>query len=159
MAVRNVRPRNSPSRNSGCDVVVASIHSAIQKPAEVQTARLLAAMANPHVDIIGHPTGRLLGKRSAYELDLAAVLDVAARTRTALEVSGQPERLDLDPDAVRAAVDRGVMLALNTDAHDQAQIGDLVRYAVGNARRGWAPRELVLNALTYAQLTEWLARR
>ncbi len=144
---------------ASCDVVIASIHSSLHKPADVQTARLLAAIENPHVDVIGHPTGRLLGKRASYEFDLRAVLDAAARTRTALEVSGQPERLDLDPDAVRAAVERGVMLCLNTDAHAAAQIGDLMRYAVGNARRGWAPRDLVLNALPYANLMQWLARR
>jgi DNA polymerase (family 10) len=144
---------------AGCDVVVASIHSALQKPSSVQTERLLAAIENPHVDIIGHPRGRLLGKRAGYEFDLRAILDAAARTGTALEVSGQPERLDLDPDAVRAAVDRGVMLALNTDAHDQAQVGNLMRYAVANARRGWAPRHLVLNALSYPELLRWLARR
>jgi DNA polymerase (family 10) len=142
-----------------CDVVVASIHSALQKPAAVQTERLLAAIENPHVDVIGHPTGRLLGKRPGYEFDLRAVLDAAARSGTALEVSGQPERLDLDPDAIRAAVDRRVMLALSTDAHDKAQIGDLMRYAVGNARRGWAPRELVLNAKGYGELRQWLDHR
>jgi DNA polymerase (family 10) len=141
---------------ASCDVVVASIHSSLQKSSDVQTARLLAAIENPHVDVIGHPTGRLLGKRAGYEFDLGAVLDAAARTGTALEVSGQPERLDLDSDAVRAAVDRGVMLCLNTDAHAAAQIGDLMRYAVGNARRGWAPRELVLNALSYEELMQWL---
>jgi DNA polymerase (family X) len=142
-----------------CDVVVASIHSALQKSAAVQTERLLAAIESPHVDIIGHPTGRLLGKRPGYDFDLRAVLDAAARSGTALEVSGQPERLDLDPDAIRAAVDRGVMLALSTDAHDKAQIGDLMRYAVGNARRGWAPRDLVLNARSYRELRQWLDHR
>src|SRR5205085_5858321 len=91
-----------------CDVVVASIHSALQKPSEVQTARLLAAIENPHVDIIAHPTGRLVGKRPGYEFDLGAVLTACARTGTALEVSGQPERLDLDADTVRAALSQGV---------------------------------------------------
>ncbi len=142
-----------------CDVVVASIHSALQKPLEVQTARLLAAIENPHVDIIAHPTGRLVGKRPGYEIDLAAVLDACARTRTAIEVSGQPERLDLDADSIRAAIERGVMLALDTDAHEQSQVGNLMRYAVGNARRGWATRERVLNALSAAELRQWLARR
>ncbi len=141
-----------------CDVVVASIHSALPKPASVQTARLLAAIENPHVDIIGHPSGRLLGKRPGYDLDVGAILEAAARTRTALEVSGQLERLDLDADTVRAAVDRGVLLALNTDAHEQSQVGQLMRYAVGTARRGWAQPGNVLNGLSEAELCAWLAR-
>ena len=80
------------------------------------------------------------------------MLDEAARTGTAMEVSGQPERLDLDADAVRAAIDRGVMLVLNTDAHAHQQVGELMRYAVGTARRGWASSTDVLNALSYHEL-------
>jgi DNA polymerase (family 10) len=139
--------------------VVASIHSALNKPAAVQTARLLAAIENPHVDIIGHPTGRLVGKRPGYDIDLAAVLDAAALTATAIEVSGQPERLDLHAEGVRAAVERGVMLALSTDAHDRSQMGNLMRYAVGNARRGWATAQQVLNTRSFADLERWLTRR
>ena len=140
-----------------CDIVVASIHSAFQKSAEVQTGRLLAAIRNPHVDVIAHPTGRLLGKRPGYDVDLAAVLDEAARTGTAMEVSGQPERLDLDADAIRAAMDRGVMLVLNTDAHAHQQVGELMRYAVGTARRGWASSERILNTRDAAGLRRWLS--
>ena len=143
---------------AGCDVVVASIHSAFQKSAAEQTARLLAAIHNPHVDIIGHPTGRLLGKRAGYEIDLRAVLDACAGTSTAIEVSGQPERLDLDADAVRAAIQRGVLLALDTDAHQHSQLADLMRYAVGTARRGWATRDDVLNTRRFDELRAWLAR-
>jgi DNA polymerase (family 10) len=141
-----------------CDIVVASIHSALQKPAEVQTGRLLAAINNPHVDVIAHPTGRLLGKRPGYEIDLGAILDACARAQTAIEVSGQPERLDLDSDAVRAAVERGVMLVLNTDAHAHDQIAGLVRYAVGTARRGGATAGSILNTRDYAGLLRWLNR-
>jgi DNA polymerase (family 10) len=141
-----------------CDIVVASIHSALQKPASVQTSRLIAAINNPHVDVIAHPTGRLLGKRPGYEIDLAAVLDVCARTGTAIEVSGQPERLDLDADAIRAAVERGVLLALNTDAHAHDQIAGLMRYAVGTARRGGAGPDSILNTRDYESLRRWLER-
>jgi DNA polymerase (family 10) len=141
---------------ASCDIVVASIHSALQKPAAVQTSRLLAAINNPHVDVIAHPTGRLLGKRPGYEIDLGAILDALARTGTAIEVSGQPERLDLDADAVRAAVDRGVMLVLNTDAHAHDQIAGLMRYAVGTARRGGATAESVLNTRDLDGLQRWL---
>jgi len=143
---------------ASCDIVVASIHSALQKPPSVQTHRLLAAIANPHVDVIAHPTGRLLGKRPGYEIDLGAVLDALARTGTAIEVSGQPERLDLNADAIRAAVERGVMLVLNTDAHAHDQLAGLMRYAVGTARRGGATAESVLNTRDYASLRRWLNR-
>ena len=142
-----------------CDIVVASIHSALQKPREVQTARLIAAINNPYVGVIAHPTGRLLGKRPGYEIDLGAVLDALVRTGTAIEVSGQPERLDLDADAIRAAIERGVMLVLNTDAHAHDQIGGLMRYAVGTARRGGATPGSILNTRTYAELCEWLHRK
>jgi DNA polymerase (family 10) len=141
-----------------CDIVVASIHSALQKPASIQTARLIAAIRNPHVDVIAHPTGRLLGKRPGYEIDLRAVLDALARTGTAIEVSGQPERLDLDADAIRAAIERGVMLVLNTDSHAHDQIAGLMRYAVGTARRGGATPDAVLNTRDYAGLRQWLDR-
>jgi DNA polymerase (family 10) len=141
-----------------CDIVVASIHSALQKPASVQTGRLIAAINNRHVDVIAHPTGRLLGKRPGYEIDLGAVLDALARTGTAIEVSGQPERLDLDADAIKAAIERGVMLVLNTDAHAHDQIAGLMRYAVGTARRGGATSESVLNTRSYEDLRRWLER-
>jgi DNA polymerase (family 10) len=141
-----------------CDVVVASIHSALQKPRDVQTSRLIAAIENPHVDAIAHPTGRLLGKRPGYEIDLAAVLDALARTGTAIEVSGQPERLDLDADGIRAALDRGVLLLLNTDSHAADQISGLMRYAVGTARRGGATPESIVNTRDLAGVLGWLQR-
>jgi DNA polymerase (family 10) len=143
---------------ASCDVVVASIHSALQKPREVQTSRLIAAIENPHVDAIAHPTGRLLGKRPGYEIDLGAVLDALARTGTAIEVSGQPQRLDLDADGIRAAIERGVLLLLNTDAHAAEQLGGLMRYAVGTARRGGATAEAIVNTRDYAGLRRWLDR-
>jgi DNA polymerase (family X) len=144
---------------AGCDIVVASIHSALQKPASVQTGRLFAAINNPHVDVIAHPTGRLIGKRPGYEIDLGAVLDACARTGTAIEVSGQPERLDIDADAIRAAIERGVLLVLNTDSHAHDQIGELMRYAVGTARRGGATAQSILNTRDYHGLRHWLERR
>src|SRR5207302_8685213 len=103
-------------------------------------------------------TGRLLGKRPGYEIDLGALLDALARTGTAIEVSGQPQRLDLDADAIRAAIQRGVMLVLNTDAHAADQIAGLMRYAVGTARRGGATPESILNTRDYAALKRWLDR-
>jgi DNA polymerase (family X) len=110
------------------------------------------------VDVIAHPTGRLLGKRPGYEIDLPVVLDALARTGTAIEVSGQPERLDLDADSIRAALERGVMLVLNTDAHAHDQIGGLMKYAVGTARRGSATPASILNTLDFEHLQAWLNR-
>src|SRR6185437_9422154 len=98
------------------------------------TSRLISAIRNPHVDVIAHPTGRLLGRRPGYEIDLGAVLDACARTGVAIEVSGQPQRLDLDADGIRAAIARGVGLVLNTDSHAADQISGLMRYAIGTAR-------------------------
>ena len=141
-----------------CDVVVASIHSALQKPRSVQTSRLISAIRNPHVDVIAHPTGRLLGRRPGYEIDLAAVLDACASHGVAIEVSGQPSRLDLDADGIRAAVERGVKLVLNTDSHAADQIGELMRYAVGTARRGGATAESIINTREFAGLQRWLRR-
>jgi DNA polymerase (family 10) len=141
-----------------CDVVVASIHSAMQKPREVQTSRLVAAIRNPHVDVIAHPTGRLLGRRPGYEIDLSAVLDACAACGVAIEVSGQPSRLDLDADGIRAALERGVKLVLNTDSHAAGQIADLMRYAVGTARRGGATAEAIVNTRDFAGLRRWLER-
>jgi DNA polymerase (family 10) len=141
-----------------CDVVVASVHSALQRSREEQTARLIAAMENPRVDIIAHPTGRLLGRRPGYEIDLGAVLEAAARTKTAVEVNGQPERLDLNGDAVRAAVERGVTIVVNTDAHHADQLAHM-RFGVATARRGWATPASVLNTLPAADLLRWLRDR
>ena len=143
---------------ASCDLVVASIHSALQKPRDVQTSRLIAAIHNPHVDVIAHPTGRLLGKRPGYEIDLGAVLDACARTGVAIEVSGQPQRLDLDADGIRAAIARGVKLVLNTDSHAADQIGGLMRYAVGTARRGGATPDNIINTRDYNRLQRWLKR-
>jgi DNA polymerase (family 10) len=141
-----------------CDIVVASIHSALHRSREEQTARLVAAMENPRVDIIAHPTGRLTGRRPGYDIDLGAVLDAAARTKTALEVNGQPERLDLNGDAVRAAMERGVTIVVNTDSHHADQLAHM-RFAVATARRGWATPASVLNAGGAAEVVRWLKDR
>lgn len=143
---------------SECDVVVASIHSAMQKPRDVQTSRLISAIRNPHVDVIAHPTGRLLGRRPGYEIDLAAVLDACTACGVAIEVSGQPSRLDLDADGIRAAITKGVALVLNTDSHAADQIRELMRYAVGTARRGGATPETIINTRDRDELRRWLDR-
>jgi DNA polymerase (family X) len=126
------------------DVVIASIHSGFQQPEDRITGRIVSAIENPRVDIIGHPTGRLLGSRPEYAVDLDRVMEAAARTRTALEINCYHERLDLNDVNARRAVDLGIRLALGTDAHhaDQLWMMDL---GVATARRAWVGPRSVLN--------------
>ncbi len=129
---------------AGFDVVVASLHSALGRPAAEVTARLLAAVECPHVDAIGHPTGRMLGRRGHSAVDLERVVARAAETGTLLEINGQPRRLDLDSDMARLAREAGVRLLLSSDAHSPEALGYL-RFAVMVARRAGATAADVAN--------------
>ncbi len=133
------------------DVVVASVHSGLRQDREKMTERIIAAMRSPHVDIIGHPTGRLLGQRESVEVDFDAVVVEAARTGTMLEVNAQPNRLDLDGELARMAIGAGVMLALGSDAHHAEGLG-VMRFGVATARRGWAEPANVANSLSCDEL-------
>jgi DNA polymerase (family 10) len=126
------------------DIVVASVHSAFNQSREEMTARLIRAIQNPYVTIIGHPTGRNVETFAGYEFDHDAVFAAAARTGTALEIDGQPSRLDLPSPLVRRAREHGVTFTCDSDAHGVAQLGN-VAYAVGQARRGWATAAEILN--------------
>ena len=126
------------------DFCVASVHSLLQRGEADQTRRIRTAMRNPSVHAIGHPTGRKIGQRPGYEIDLDAVLETAVETGTALEINAHPRRLDLGADMVRRAVDAGVMLTISTDAHRVAEL-DHLTYGVATAQRGWATAERVLN--------------
>ncbi|HEY8347173.1 MAG TPA: PHP domain-containing protein [Symbiobacteriaceae bacterium] len=139
------------------DVVVASIHSHMGLDAEAQTERLLKAIYHPHVDIIGHPTGRVLGRRDPYPFDVDRVLAACRETGTALEVSADPSRLDLNDELARRAVEAGVMLVINTDAHSTRGLG-LLPYGVAQARRAWVEPRHVVNTMDLPDLLEWLAR-
>jgi len=127
------------------DFCVASVHTLFGRPEPEQTARILTAMRHPAVNVIGHPTGRKIGVRPGYEIDLDQVIEGAAATGTALEVNASPRRLDLSGDAVRRAVDGGALLTISCDAHS---VGDLasMRYGVATAQRGWATAAHVLNS-------------
>jgi len=137
------------------DVVTASIHSGLGQSRQQITQRMLSAIHNPHVDILGHPSGRLINKRDPSEFDAETVFTAAAKTGTALEVNAQPDRLDLRDADVRSAIELGATVAIDSDAHSIAQL-ELIRYGIATARRGWAEPQHVLNALPLDKLMERL---
>ena len=141
---------------AGFDVVVASVHSQLRQSRDAMTARLLHAIANPHVDIIGHPTTRILGHRQPIDVDLDEVFKAAARTGTALEINSFPDRLDLDDELVRRARYAGVRFAISTDAHTVPHL-DYMRFGVSTAQRGWAEKGEVINTYPLAKLRRFLA--
>jgi DNA polymerase (family 10) len=126
------------------DFCVASVHSLMRRPEAEQTERIIRAIQHPAVNVIGHPTGRKIGRRPGYEIDLDAICQAAVEYGVALEVNASPARLDLSGDMVRRALAAGVTLAISCDAHS---IGDLrsLPYGVATAQRGWATPDRVLN--------------
>jgi DNA polymerase (family X) len=140
------------------DWVVASPHIGLTHPRDQYTARLLNAIKNPYVDCIGHPTGRLLGRRDPAQVDMDAIIAAAIEHNTALEINSNPERLDLDSLYVKLAMDKGALLSINTDAHD-AWMLDHIEYGVMTARRGWVTPERVINTWSYEKFREWLSKR
>jgi DNA polymerase (family 10) len=137
------------------DFVVGSIHSGLGGARDKVTARTLKAMDNPYVTCIGHPTGRVIGYREAMDLDMPAVIEHAAQTGTALEVNADPSRLDLKDIHCRMAIEAGVKLAIDTDAHSTDSLS-LMPFGVATAARGWATKDDVLNALSPAKLKAFL---
>jgi DNA polymerase (family 10) len=143
---------------AGLDVVIASLHTGLRQPREKVTERALRAVRNPHVDILGHPTGRLYPDREGADLDMDAVLAAAAETRTALEMNAHPARLDLNDQFSRRARDMGILLAINTDAHAEDSF-DLLFYGIATARRAWLKKEDVLNTWPVEKIVGWLKER
>lgn len=137
------------------DICVASVHSAFTLPRDVQTRRVVRAIENPRVHVIGHLTGRLIGRREPIDLDLDAVFAAAARTGTVLEVNGGPDRLDLRDEHIRWAKRHGVRFAIDSDAHSVPQLG-FVEYAVRTAQRGWLTPDDVVNTWDYERVGQWL---
>lgn len=158
----NVRPDGSldvaDEALAKLDVVGAAIHSHFEQPKADMTRRVVRAIESPHVDIFFHPTSRQLGRRRPIELDLEAVLEAARRTGTILEIDAQPQRMDLSAPMVRRAIEAGVLLALDSDAHSPAELGFVERYGVGVARRGWATSGDVVNTLPFEELRARLER-
>ena len=140
------------------DWVVASVHSAFSLSRKRQTGRILRALDNPHVCMLGHPTGRMLGARDAYDADMLRVMRKARSRNVALELNAQPDRLDLDDALCRMARDEGVLVSINSDAHSVDGFSNL-RYGIGQARRGWLGRGDVLNTRDLAGLRKWLSSR
>ncbi|MBI4316729.1 MAG: hypothetical protein HY679_12410, partial [Chloroflexi bacterium] len=140
------------------DIVVASLHTSLRQPRDKVTARLIHAIRNPHVDIIGHPTGQLIPEREGADLDMDVVLAAAAESGVALEINAHPMRLDLDDVYSRRAAQMGIPLAINTDAHHPADFAFL-DYGVAVARRGWVTASQVINSWPTDRLRGWLAGR
>lgn len=133
------------------DIVGASIHSNFSYTKEIQTNRLINAVKNPSVDIIFHPSGRLINKREGYAVDMEKVIQVASETRTVLEINSSYNRLDLRDEHIRMAVENGVKLAINSDAHHPVHFAYLI-FGIGQARRGWAKKIDVINTLKVESL-------
>jgi DNA polymerase (family 10) len=137
------------------DWVIASVHTSFAISAAEMTARVLAAIENPNVDCIGHLTGRLIGRREPYGIDVEAVAEAAARTGTMLEINGNPNRRDLSDRHARLAADAGATIVLNTDAHGTDTL-DNMRYAVATARRAWLTKADVANTRPWPQFKQLL---
>ena len=142
---------------SGFDVCVASVHSHFNMSKDDMTRRVIRAMENPAVNIIGHPTTRKIGARDHIDLDLDEVFKAAARTGTALEVDSYPDRLDLKDEHVAWARKYGVRFSIDTDSHSTLHLPNL-RFGVATAQRGWVTKAEVINAWPLARLRRFLAK-
>jgi DNA polymerase (family 10) len=139
---------------AGLGLVVASVHSGLHMEKDAMTRRIITAMENGNVDIIGHPTGRLFPSRPPYEVDMDRILDAARATGTALEINASPWRMDLDDPHIREARARGVKLSIGTDSHDPAELAH-IRHGVTLARRAWCGPRDILNTLSADDLIRW----
>jgi DNA polymerase (family 10) len=141
----------------GFDVTVASIHSHFNQSRDEMTRRMIRAMENPHVNVIGHPTTRKIGRRDPVDLDLEVVFQAAARTGTALEIDAYPDRLDLRDEHVLWARRHGVRFSIDTDAHAVGHL-EAMRYGIGVAQRGWLTKDDVINAWPLTKLRRFLRK-
>lgn len=142
---------------SRLDVVVAAVHTRFSLSMEEMTRRLVRAIENPAVDIIAHPTGRLIGRRDPYQVDIDMLIDACRACNKALELNAYPERLDLSDLHCRKAKEKGVKVAISTDAHRHGNL-EWMAYGLATARRGWLEPADVLNCLALDQLLAWLRR-
>lgn len=142
---------------SEMDFVIAAIHSSFNQTEDEIMKRLYTALENPYVSLIAHPTGRLIGKRAGYNVNMEKLIEKAKETNTALEINANPNRLDLSAEWVRRAQKSGVTLAINTDAHNY-QMLEHMAYGVSVARKGWIEKETVMNTWSKAKLIEYFNR-
>lgn len=140
------------------DLVIASIHSGFSQSKDKIMERLTNALRNEHVDIIAHPTGRKIGIRDGYEVDIDLLIEVAKETNTALELNANPNRLDLSSENIRKAQDAGVKIVINTDAHKMETLAHM-DIGVSTAKKGWIKRSSVLNTLSLEQLLQFLHKK
>jgi DNA polymerase (family 10) len=157
----NIMPDGSIDISDGSlkklDYAIAGVHSSMKMDKAAMTARIVKAMRNPNVDIISHPTGRLLKQRDEYRIDLEKVLRVASETGTILEINSYPRRLDLDDFNIRLAKNAGVKMAVNTDAHRVDQLR-FIEYGIAQARRGWAEKKDIVNAHPLEKLAAYFKK-
>jgi DNA polymerase (family 10) len=139
------------------DIVVASVHSGFKSTKEAMTRRIIKAIENPLVDILGHPTGRKINERPAYGLDFPKIFRAAKENNVCLEVNSQPSRLDLNDVNIRSAVDSNVKLVINTDSHSVDQMR-FIELGVAQARRGWAEKKDILNTLSLKELPKYFKK-
>ena len=137
------------------DFVVASVHTSFGVGEEAMTGRIVRAMNNPHVRVIGHPTGRILERRDPYEVDVSRLIREAAATNTVLELNSYPDRLDLAAPYVREAMEAGVKISIDTDAHDESALS-LIKYGVSQARRAWVGKDRVINCMPREDFEKYL---
>jgi DNA polymerase (family X) len=137
--------------------VMASVHSGFDKPRAELTRRIATAMENPHVDCIGHPTGRKINRRDSYDVDFEALLEKAVETGTFLEINSQPDRLDLIDTHARAAAEAGVLIVISTDAHRVHELDNL-RLGVAQARRGWLTADRIVNARPWREVRKLMKK-
>jgi DNA polymerase (family X) len=142
---------------AGFDICVASVHSHFEQPRAEMTRRFITACENPHVNVIGHPTTRRMGKRPPVEVDFGELFRACARTGTALEINASPQRLDLPSDHIRAARDAGVKFAIDSDAHSVSDLGNMP-YGTGTAQRGWLTPDDVINTWPLDRLRDFLRK-
>jgi len=140
------------------DIVIASVHSHFSLPQEEMTARIIKAMQNKYVNIIGHPTGRLIGKRLPYEVDMTKIIEFAKQTNTILELNSFPDRLDINDINCKIAKENNVMVVISTDSHSQNDL-NFMKYGVGTARRGWLEKKDVLNTRKFDDLIKILSKK
>jgi len=140
------------------DYVIAGVHSNMKMTREEMTQRIIKAMKNPYVKIISHPTGRLINRRDEYQLDIEKIIETARETSTALEINSFPSRLDLNDKNIRKAIEKRVKLIINTDAHHRDHL-QFMRFGIGQARRGWATKEDIINTWPLEKLLKFFKER